>query len=104
MFVAYDPQQAPWRQINSTYGVSCILNFAEGLEPRPEALISGQRAVRQCWQGSPLENFEAGQSVEIHSGPFAIFIATVEQMASDVWAWVLLDFMDKEPCGQVDRK
>ena len=52
----------------------------------------------------PLENFEAGQSVEIHSGPFAIFIATVEQMASDVWAWVLLDFMDKEPCGQVDRK
>ena len=52
----------------------------------------------------PLENFEAGQYVEIHSGPFAIFIATVEQMASDVWAWVLLDFMGKEPCGQVDRK
>jgi transcription antitermination factor NusG len=51
-----------------------------------------------------VETFEAGQSVEIHSGPFAIFIATVEQMASDVRAWVLLDFMGKEPCGQVDRK
>ena len=52
----------------------------------------------------PLENFEADKSVEIRSGPFAVFIATVEQMASDVRAWVLLDFMGKEPVGQVDRK
>ena len=79
-------------------------SFAEGLEPMPEALISGQRAVRQCWQGSPLENFEAGQSVEIHSGPFAIFIATVEQMASDARVWVLLDFMGKATRIQVDRQ
>ena len=56
MFAACDPQQAPWRQINSTYGVSCMRSFAEGLEPMPEALIAGQRAVRQCWQGSACGN------------------------------------------------
>ena len=52
----------------------------------------------------PLANFEAGQSVEMHSGPFASFIATVEQMASDARVWVLLDIMGKETRVQVDRQ
>ena len=52
----------------------------------------------------PLENFEAGQSVEMHSGPFSSFIATVEQMASDVRVWVLLDFLGKATRVQVDRQ
>ena len=30
MFVACDPEKAWWRQINSTYGVSRMLSFAEG--------------------------------------------------------------------------
>jgi transcriptional antiterminator RfaH len=51
----------------------------------------------------PLENFEAVQSMEMHSGPFANFIATVEQMASDARVWVLLDFMGKATRVQVDR-
>ena len=51
-----------------------------------------------------LEKFEAGQSVEMHSGPFANFIATVEQMASDARVWILLDFMGKETRVQVDRQ
>ena len=84
MFVACDPEQAPWRKINSTYGISRILSFAEGPKPMPEALI-------------------AGQSVEMHSGPFSNFIATVEQMASDARIWVLLDFMGKATRIQVDR-
>jgi len=52
----------------------------------------------------PLENFEAGQSVEMHSSPFANFIATVEQMASDARVWVMLDFIGKEMRVQVDLK
>ena len=39
-----------------------------------------------------------------HSEPFASFIATVEQMASDARVWVLLDFMGKETRVQVDRQ
>jgi len=70
-----------------------------------EALITGLRArCDSIGKVVPLENFEAGQSVEMHSGPFANFIATVDQIASDARVWVLLDFMGKETRAQVDRQ
>ncbi len=105
MFVACDPEEGPWRQINSTYGVSRMLSFPEGPKPMPEALISGLLA--RCDNGGkvmPLADFKVGQSVEMHSGPFAKFIATVDQMDSDARVWVLLDFMGKETRVQVDRQ
>ena len=78
MFVACDPETAPWRLINSTYGVSRMLSFSEGPKPMPEALIAGLRArCDSVGKVRPLENFKAGQSVEMHSGPFESFIATV---------------------------
>ena len=105
MFVACDPKKAPWRQINSTFGISRILSFAEGPKPMPEALITGLRArCDNVGKVVPLENFEAGQSVEMHSGPFANFIATVEQMASDARVWDLFDFMGHAARVQVDRQ
>ncbi len=97
MLVACDPTKAPWRQINSTFGISRMLSFVEGPKPIPEALIAGMRArCDNIGKVTPLEPFEAGQSVEMHSGPFANFIATVEQMSSDARVWLLLDFMGKE--------
>ena len=105
MFVACDPEKAPWMQINSTYGVSRMLSFAKGPKPMPEALITGLRArCDNVGNLVPLESFEAGQSVEMHSGPFANFIATVEQMGGDARVWVLLDFMGKATRVQVDRQ
>ena len=105
MFVACDPEKAPWRQINSTYGVSRMLSFTEGPKPMPEALISGLRArCDNVGKVVPVQSFEAGQSVKMHSGPFANFIATVEQMASDARVWVLLDFMGKATRIQVDQQ
>jgi len=105
MFVSCGPEKAPWRQINSTYGVSRLLSFAEGPKPMPEPLIAGLRArCDSVGKVVPLENFEAGQSVEMHSGPFESFIATVEQMASDARVWVLLDFMGKATRVQVSRQ
>ena len=105
MFVACDPKKAPWRQINSTYGISRMLSFAEGPKAMPEALITGLRArCDNVGKVLPVENFKAGQSVEMHSGPFANFIATVEQMANEARVWVLLDFMGKATRVQVDRQ
>ena len=102
MFVACDPEQAPWRQINSTYGISRMLSSKESPKPMPEALITGLRArCDNLGKVVPLVNFEAGQSVEMHSGPFESFIATIEQMASDARVWVLLDFMGKATRVQV---
>jgi len=71
----------------------------------PEALITGLCArCDNIGKVVPLKNFEVGQSVEMHSGPFANFIATVEQIASDARVWVLLDFMGKATRVQVDRQ
>ena len=71
----------------------------------PEALITELRAhCGNVGKLMPLENFEVGQSVEAHPGPFASFIATVEQMASDARVWVLLDFMDTKTWVQVNRQ
>ena len=104
MFVACNPDQAPWRQINSTYGISRMPSFAKRPKPMPAALITGLRArCDNVGKVMPLKYFEAGQSVEIHSGPFSNFIATVEQMTSDARVWVLLDFMGKETRLQGDR-
>ena len=105
MFLACDPEQAPWKQINSTYGISRMLSFAEGPKPMPEALIAGLR--ERCDSAGkviPLETFEAGQSVEMHSGPLANFIAKVEKMTSSTRVWVLLDIMGKATRVQVDRQ
>ena len=105
MFVACDPKKAPWQQINATYGVSRMLSFAEGPKPMPEALITGLRArCDSVGKVVPLDNFEAGQSVKMHSGPFANFIAIMEKMARDARVWVLLDFMGKETRVQVARQ
>ena len=105
MFVECDPKQSPWRQINSTYGISRMLSFAEGPKPMPSALISGLRS--RCDNDGrlmPVEEFEAGQLVEMQSGPFANFIATVEEMTSTARVWILLDFMGKETRVQVERQ
>ena len=56
-----------------------MLSFAEGPKPTPEALITGLRArCENVGNVAPLEGFEAGQSVEMDTGPFANFIVTVE--------------------------
>ena len=61
-----------------------MLSFAGRLKPMPDSLITGLRArCDNVGKLTPLKDFEAGQSVEMHSGPFTNFIATVEQMASD---------------------
>ena len=105
MFVACDPEKAPWRQINSTHGISRMLSFAGRLKPMPEPLITGLRArCDNIGKVMPLENLEKGQLVEMHSGPFANFIATVEQMTGDARVWVLLEFLGKETRVQVDRQ
>ena len=105
MFVACNPKHTPWRQINSTYGISRMLSFSQSPKPMPESLIAGLRArCDNFGKMMPLENFEAGRSVEMHSGPFANFIATAEQTASDARVWVLLDFMGKATRVQVDRQ
>ena len=60
MFVACDSEAAPWRQINTTYGLSRMLSFAEeGPKPMPAALIAGLRA-RCDARAMPMARAERG--------------------------------------------
>ena len=88
---------SPWRKINSTLGVSKLIRFGDDIRPLPKALIDGLKA--RCDAGGrllPPEVIEEGQAVEMISGPFASFVATVESIDADKRVWVLLDLMGRE--------
>ena len=71
----------------------------------PEALITGLRArCGNVGKVIPIENFEAGQSVKVHSGPFQNFITTVEQMAGDARVLILFDCLGRATRVKVDRQ
>ena len=79
MFVALEPTSAPWRKINGTIGVSKLVSFDGQAKPVPLDLVSG--LMRRCDAAGKLltaKQLAAGDQVELLTGPFANFIATVE--------------------------
>lgn len=95
LFIAFDPATAPWRAINSTYGVSKLVSFGDYLpSPVPLGLVDGLMA--RCDDSGhllPPDTLVAGDKVEVLSGPFAQFVATVEQIAPNRRVWMLIEFL-----------
>ena len=99
LFVGFDPSKGGWRAINSTYGITRLVSFGEFPQPVPLDLIS--RLMLRCDQGGkllPPRILMTGDAVKISGGPFANFVATVEEIGPDQRVWVLLDLM-----GQTTR-
>ena len=99
MFVRIKPDGAPWQKINSTLGVSRLI-CQEGV-PRtvPTEVVSG--LISRCdslGKLLPPTAVQHGDTVEIHSGALANFLATVETIDSDRRIWVLMEIM-----GQITR-
>ena len=102
MFVSVKSELAPWRTINSTIGVSKLVSFEGKPKPLPLQLISG--LMLSCDASGtllPPKSLNEGDSVEILSGPFANFIATVDIIGAVERIWVLLDFMGQKTRMQV---
>jgi transcriptional antiterminator RfaH len=102
MFVSVNSELAPWRTINSTVGVSGLVNFDSNPKPLPLQLISG--LMQRCDAAStmlPLNRFNEGDSVEMLTGPFANFIAKVDTIDPEQRIWVLMDFMGQKTRMQV---
>lgn len=98
IFVATHPGSAPWRKINSTLGVSRVVSFGGG-QPRavPHSLVAGLMArCDAAGELVELGQFAAGDAVEVRAGPFADFVATVEQVDPGRRVWVLLELMGRE--------
>ena len=103
MFVGFDPKTGPWRKINCTMGVSRLVSFGNTLHPLPFDLIYG--LMQRCDpKGNllPPKQLQPGEQVEITSGPFTKFVATVEKIATTQRVWVLLDYMGQKTRIQFD--
>ncbi|MDE1132066.1 MAG: transcriptional activator RfaH [Ascidiaceihabitans sp.] len=94
MFVGVALGTAPWRKINSTFGVTRLVSFADNYKPLPQELICNLK-LRCDEEGKllPPKTLNAGDSVEVLHGPFANFVATVEKIDAQQRVWVLMEFM-----------
>ena len=102
MFVSVNSGLAPWRTINSTIGVSKLVSFEGKPKPLPLQLISG--LMLRCDASGTLlspKSLNEGDSVEMLTGPFANFIATVDRIDPEQRIWVLMDFMGQQTRIQV---
>ena len=99
MFVRIKPDGAPWQKINSTLGVTRIICQDGAPKKVPTEVVSG--LISRCDSHGrllPPAAVNHGDTVEIHSGALANFIATVETIDSKRRIWVLMDIM-----GQITR-
>ena len=97
MFVAFELENAPWRKINSTMGVSRLVSFDGQPRALPPDLVSGLM-LRCDASGKILPPVlpSAGDEVRVLNGPFANFIATVEALSSPERIGVLIDLMGRK--------
>lgn len=103
LFVGFDTSKGGWRAINSTHGVTRLVNF--GGEPQPVPLDLISRLMLRCDESGrllPARILNAGDAVKISGGPFAEFAATVEEITPDQRVWVLLDLMGRTTRVAVD--
>ena len=103
MFVTFDPEIGPWRQINCTIGVSKLVSFGHQPAPIPLDLISGLMA--RCSSGGkllPPNQLNKGDAVQLLTGPFANYIAKVETIDADQRVWVLMELMGRVTRISVD--
>ncbi|GGD29935.1 transcription termination/antitermination protein NusG [Sinisalibacter lacisalsi] len=104
LFVAFDPAAAGWRAVMSTHGISRLVSTGDTPTAVPPDLVEAIRA--RCRPdgvlGAP-EDLPQGAAVRITTGPFAEFVARVEQMAPDQRVWVLIELMGRKTRIAVPR-
>ena len=78
MFVSFALDTAPWHKINSTVGVARLVSF----DGQPKAL--------------PPDQFAPGDELQVMSGPFAEYVATIETIDAEQRIWLLMEFMGQK--------
>ena len=99
LFVQIDPDQGPWRQVNSTRGVARLVRL--GAEPSMvpneivEALMARcdeQSILRQTSETQSSE-LQAGNQAKVTQGPFSGFIATISETEPNNRINILIEIM-----------
>jgi transcriptional antiterminator RfaH len=97
IFVSFDVTQGGWRTVNSTYGITQLVSFDNEPTTVPRDIIVS--LMQRCDADAkllPPPTLMAGDNVQLTSGPFADFMATVEKEAPDKRVWVLLELMGRQ--------
>jgi len=82
IFVQFDPLQARWTKINSTYGVSRLLTDPScNPERMPSQWMSG--LIARCFEDGvlrPPDDLQVGDLVRVNAGPFADHVLRIDAL------------------------
>lgn len=93
-FISFGANQGLWRKVNSTTGVARLVSFGAGPLQVPASIISD--LVARCDDRGKLlqpKALQPGDTVRMTQGPFSDFVATIETIAPDQRAWILIDLL-----------
>ena len=99
LFVQFDPDHGPWRQVNSTRGVAHLVRL--GAEPStvPNEIVEAlmvqcdkQNILRQTSE-TQSSQLHAGDQAQVTQGPFSGFIATISDIEPNNRVNTLIEIM-----------
>jgi len=97
IFISINSKSAPWRAIRSTNGIARLVSFNDTPAKIPHKIMtdilsaSDERGIIQQHK-----DLKPGDRVEITKGSLTGIIGTIDQIAPQKRAWVLIDIMGKE--------
>lgn len=98
IFVRFAPDAGLWRQLNSTRGLTRLVQTdPRRPTPLPDALIEGLRA--RCDSDGLLgadRDLAPGDRIRVISGPFADLVGRIERLHPDDRIRVMLEFLTTE--------
>ena len=96
MFIRFNKSESEWHKINNTYGVSRLITFNSLLKSIPTKFVDSlMKRYDSSGKLIPIQKLKEGDRVKILKGPFADFIASVENYESEQRIWVLMDLMGR---------
>jgi transcriptional antiterminator RfaH len=103
LFVRLDLGRDRWRSVNSTIGVSRLVQFGEFPAPAPAGLV--ERMIERTAKNGEIvfdEVFSLGDPVRLVGGPFDQMIGTFAARLPGERVVVLLDMLARETRVEVD--
>ena len=97
MFITFNKANTEWHKINNTFGVSRLVTFNSVLKSIPITFVENfMKRYDSSGKLLPIQKMKKGDKIKILKGPFANFIATVEEYESEQRIWILMDLMGRK--------
>ncbi len=104
IFVRIDPNAGLWRKLRNTRGLTRLVQTdPRAPTPLPDALIAGlQQRCDTDGQLVTTPDLAPGDTVRVIAGPFADFVARIEQITPDARVRVLFDLLIRKVAVNLD--